>query len=159
MMSFPRPRSIILKDILARQHAANSARASEPNRIIAAGPPADSSIAREAWRDWHRFGFVVCPRQKTTCTELACGIGASCLAMRAIGLAGNGSPLKRRDRPLCGACNRQGRPCAVRVEPGKARCRFHGGLSTGPRTAEGKARIAEAQRRRWALFRERHGDV
>jgi hypothetical protein len=25
-----------------------------------------------------------------------------------------------------------------------------GGLSTGPRTAEGKARIAAAQRRRWA---------
>jgi hypothetical protein len=34
-------------------------------------------------------------------------------------------------------------------------CRFHGGLSTGPRTAEGKARIAEAQRRRWAMVRRR----
>src|SRR5215813_6348926 len=77
------------------------------------------------------------------------------LAMRAIGLAGDGSPLKHKDRPRCGARNRQGRPCAVRVEPGKARCRFHGGLSTGPRTAEGKARIAEAQRRRWAMVRRR----
>jgi hypothetical protein len=37
-----------------------------------------------------------------------------------------------------------------RSEPGKRRCRFHGGLSTGPRTAEGKVRIAAAQRRRWA---------
>ena len=27
---------------------------------------------------------------------------------------------------------------------GKKRCRLHGGLSTGPRTAEGKARIAAA---------------
>jgi ABC transporter substrate binding protein len=35
------------------------------------------------------------------------------------------------------------------------RCRFHGGLSTGPKTAEGKARIAEAQRRRWAAVRGR----
>jgi len=45
--------------------------------------------------------------------------------------------------------NRQGKPCAVKVEPGKRRCRFHGGLSTGPKTAAGRARIAEAQRRRW----------
>ena len=28
---------------------------------------------------------------------------------------------------------------------GKARCRLHGGLSTGPKTPEGKARIAAAQ--------------
>jgi len=35
---------------------------------------------------------------------------------------------------------------------GKARCRFHGGMSTGPRTAEGKARVVAAMlegRRRW----------
>jgi hypothetical protein len=42
----------------------------------------------------------------------------------------------------------------VRVELGKARCRFHGGLSTGPKTEAGRARIAEAQRRRWAAYRE-----
>jgi len=42
----------------------------------------------------------------------------------------------------------------VKVEPGKRRCRFHGGLSTGPKTSEGRARIAEAQRRRWNAFRE-----
>ena len=42
----------------------------------------------------------------------------------------------------------------MRVVPGKRRCRFHGGLSTGPRTMEGRARIAEAQRRRWRAFRD-----
>jgi hypothetical protein len=42
----------------------------------------------------------------------------------------------------------------VRVELGKARCRFHGGLSTGPKTEAGRARIAEAQRRRWRDYRE-----
>ena len=42
----------------------------------------------------------------------------------------------------------------VRVERGKARCRFHGGLSTGPKTEAGRARIAEAQRRRWQAYRE-----
>jgi hypothetical protein len=43
----------------------------------------------------------------------------------------------------------------VRVEFGKARCRFHGGLSTGPKTEAGRARIAEAQRRRWRAYREK----
>ena len=50
----------------------------------------------------------------------------------------------------CGARTRQGRPCLRRPVKGKARCPNHGGLSTGPRTEEGRARIAEAQRRRWA---------
>jgi hypothetical protein len=43
----------------------------------------------------------------------------------------------------------------MKAELGKARCRFHGGLSTGPKTEAGRARIAEAQRRRWRAFRER----
>lgn len=33
------------------------------------------------------------------------------------------------------------------------RGKFHGGMSTGAKTAEGRARIAEAQRRRWERFR------
>lgn len=42
---------------------------------------------------------------------------------------------------LCGARrHRDGNPCEARVEPGKRRCRFHGGRSTGPRTEAGKAR-------------------
>jgi hypothetical protein len=48
------------------------------------------------------------------------------------------------DQPRCGARTRRGEPCRLRVEPGKRRCRLHGGLSTGPRTPEGKARIAAA---------------
>jgi hypothetical protein len=61
---------------------------------------------------------------------------------------------RRKDRPRCGAKTRAGRPCGMRVEFGKARCRFHGGLSTGPKTEAGRARIAEAQRRRWRAYRE-----
>lgn len=49
----------------------------------------------------------------------------------------------------CGAQNREGRPCSNKALNGKRRCRFHGGLSTGPRTPEGRARIAAGQRRRW----------
>src|ERR1700751_3463183 len=62
---------------------------------------------------------------------------------------------RRKDRPRCGAKTRVGRPCRMRVEFGKARCRLHGGLSTGPKTEAGRARIAVAQRRRWRLYRER----
>lgn len=44
-------------------------------------------------------------------------------------------------RVVCGARrHRDGQPCQAKSEPGKRRCRFHGGRSTGPRTAEGKAR-------------------
>jgi hypothetical protein len=39
---------------------------------------------------------------------------------------------RRKDRPRCGAKTRAGRPCRMRVEFGKARCRLHGGLSTRP---------------------------
>ncbi|WP_282025582.1 helix-turn-helix domain-containing protein [Limimaricola cinnabarinus] len=58
-----------------------------------------------------------------------------------------------RLRVLCGAMTRKGLPCRLKSEPGRKRCKFHGGRSTGPRTAEGRARIAEAQRRRWAAYR------
>ena len=44
-------------------------------------------------------------------------------------------------RVTCGAKrHRDGQPCQALSEPGKRRCRFHGGRSTGPRTPEGKAR-------------------
>lgn len=56
-------------------------------------------------------------------------------------------------RVKCGAKTRKGSPCRLSSEPGKRRCKFHGGRSTGPRTAEGKARIAEAQRKRWQAYR------
>ena len=65
---------------------------------------------------------------------------------------------KREDRPRCGARTRRGDPCRALVvwpKGGKprARCRMHGGLSTGPRTAEGRERIAESNRRRAAARR------
>ena len=61
---------------------------------------------------------------------------------------------ERAQRPvLCGARTHKGQPCRNMSEPGRSRCKFHGGKSTGPRTAEGRARTAEAQRRRWAAWR------
>lgn len=51
---------------------------------------------------------------------------------------------KARDatrRVVCGARRRRdGLPCQAKSQPGKLRCKWHGGRSTGPRTDEGKAR-------------------
>ena len=44
----------------------------------------------------------------------------------------------------CGAKTRQGTPCQNPAIKDRARCKLHGGRSTGPRTAEGKARAAAA---------------
>jgi hypothetical protein len=45
--------------------------------------------------------------------------------------------------PRCGAKNRRGSPCQCPAMA-NGRCRIHGGLSTGPKTAEGIARIRRA---------------
>ena len=57
--------------------------------------------------------------------------------------------LPKRVRPRCGARTRRGTACLRRALD-NGRCRNHGGLSTGPKTAAGRQRISEAQRRRWA---------
>src|SRR5688500_4705222 len=110
-----RGRSNLLKRILARIAAGELAEQKELAERIQAGPPPGSLITREAWRSWHQYGFWCCSlHANRTCTDSACAIGASCLSLRAIGLAGDGSPLRHRDRPACGARNRQGRPCAMK---------------------------------------------
>lgn len=44
-------------------------------------------------------------------------------------------------RVRCGAKrHRDGLPCQALSVPGKKRCRFHGGMSTGPKTPEGRAK-------------------
>ena len=42
----------------------------------------------------------------------------------------------------CGAKTRAGTPCKLTSIYDNGRCKFHGGASTGPKTAEGKARAA-----------------
>ncbi len=46
---------------------------------------------------------------------------------------------------ICAAKTRSGAPCKKFPIAGKRRCRLHGGLSTGPKTHEGKKKIADAQ--------------
>ncbi len=60
---------------------------------------------------------------------------------------------KLNKRPLCGAKCRDGHACGARAvwlpgarSPRNGRCAVHGGLSTGARTPEGKARVLAAIR-------------
>lgn len=46
--------------------------------------------------------------------------------------------------PRCGAKTKlTGRPCKRRDIEANGRCKLHGGLSTGPKTIEGKTRSAQ----------------
>ena len=57
-------------------------------------------------------------------------------------------------RMKCKAQSRKGTPCRALSEPGKRRCKLHGGLSTGPKTFEGRASISKAQKKRREAWRE-----
>jgi hypothetical protein len=60
---------------------------------------------------------------------------------------------------LCGARTRAGGSCRCRALA-NGRCKFHGGMSTGPRTPEGRARSIAALRAgyvRWCA--RRHADT
>lgn len=61
-----------------------------------------------------------------------------------------------RRRVPCNAKTRRDSPCRNKSELGKKRCKFHGSMSTGPKTAKARERTAEAQRQRWAKWRDRN---
>jgi hypothetical protein len=60
------------------------------------------------------------------------------------GTLGDTVPTKR----ICGARNRRGEPCQCKKLHRGKKCRFHGGMSTGPRTEQGRLR-ALANLRYW----------
>ncbi len=85
-------------------------------------------------------------------------LGNNCTATRArYGVLLDGMaqvpPLIPRSLLQCGAKTRRGTPCRCRPVPGKRRCKFHGGMSTGPKTEAGKQRISIAQKHRWQDYR------
>ena len=56
----------------------------------------------------------------------------------------------QRDRKKrCGARTRTGKPCRALGTGRGGRCKNHGGMSTGPRTEEGRERCRQAALRRW----------
>lgn len=64
-----------------------------------------------------------------------------------------------RTKPRCGAKTRKGTPCRCKALP-SGRCRFHGGLSTGPVTAAGRRQSAKnLEKARAALADPRFAEV
>lgn len=56
---------------------------------------------------------------------------------------------------ICGARTRKGTPCQRLDLYRSGRCKLHGGLSTGPRSVDGKERAADNLRLRWSEPHER----
>ena len=95
---------------------------------------------------------VVLKRQALRSTVLAANYHRSLYwGMRRLQMAGRAKWWENR----CGAKTRKGTSCLRRPVPGKKRCLNHGGLSTGPRTPEGKARTLMALRAGWLAWREK----
>ena len=70
-----------------------------------------------------------------------------------IGLATRFGPEWEGQR--CGARTKAGTPCQRPAVKETGRCNRHGGKSTGPRTEEGRARIAAAQTTHGRLTKEK----
>ena len=51
-------------------------------------------------------------------------------------------PVRLPNNEFCGARTRRGTPCKRKDIYASGRCKLHGGLSTGPRTLEGKRKSA-----------------
>ncbi|WP_436174684.1 HGGxSTG domain-containing protein [Mesorhizobium sp. LjNodule214] len=138
-------------EIFAQQVIEDRRRAEAFAALVAAGPP-DCRIEQSQWELWCKHKQFVCPSEgkKYLCQDPDCYLGSRCQALNDKGLFGSGDPLPKNQRPTCGANTRAKSLCQMRVVPGKHRCRLHGGMSTGPKSPEGRERIAEAQRRRWA---------
>ena len=69
----------------------------------------------------------------------------------------------KSDRPRCGARCRDGHACQAQAVWDRTRgiirngrCRMHGGLSTGPKTPEGKRRSREGASKGGRISAERH---
>lgn len=101
-------------------------------------------------REWAKLtGLKWKPIDKAKSPAGHTGINTPLRAHARANDSGGNTPRSRQDRgnardghrELCGAKrHRDGQPCQARPEPGKRRCRFHGGRSTGPRTPEGMTR-------------------
>src|SRR6266536_6531852 len=69
-----------LRKVLPEREREEAAVPEVNERLISRGPPAGSGIPFEAWRSWHRYGFIACPASKLrhTCSDHCCRMGADC---------------------------------------------------------------------------------
>ncbi|MES1999320.1 MAG: HGGxSTG domain-containing protein [Pseudomonadota bacterium] len=54
---------------------------------------------------------------------------------------------------ICGARKKDGSPCRSKSLHRGGKCKFHGGLSTGAKTPEGRARAIAAMRAGWVRWK------
>jgi hypothetical protein len=87
--------------------------------------------------------------KRVSTPERACAIDLAGLPAWAMDLLKTHGHLPTHTRVPCGGRRRSdGQPCTALSVPGKRRCKWHGGCSTGPRTDEGKATVtANLQKR------------
>ena len=52
-----------------------------------------------------------------------------------------------------------GQPCQCKALYRGGRCRMHGGLSTGPKTVEGKAKALRVMREGWLRWQQKFADT
>ena len=60
---------------------------------------------------------------------------------------------RKKLKIICGTKNRKGLPCQCKLLLKGGRCKFHGRMSAGPRTEEGKKKSIEALRAGWLKWR------
>lgn len=116
-----------------------------------------------AWAVERMAGVIELPKKPATGWRLRSPWGRALEAQteaafiaRVLRLKARVDATTAKRRVICGAKTRKGTPCRCKSEPGKRRCKFHGGKSTGARTPEGLKRIRVAQRKRWAKWRAEH---
>lgn len=104
---------------------------------------------------WEKMGLL--PKAPTAALRLI----ARVLRVRISGRSGprrkkglhellTGFPEEKQVPEPCAARTRSGTKCRNYPVQGKRRCRLHGGLSTGPKTAEGRKKCANAAKEMWA---------
>lgn len=105
---------------------------------------------------WHNRRHSGPARQRLQGPSFGAALSFFQVSTRALGLVRN---FKIEDHmagssgPRCGARTRSGRACAAKALAESGRCRNHGGLSTGPRTAAGLRRMIEAKKAWWSAWR------
>lgn len=57
-------------------------------------------------------------------------------------------------KPCSAFARSTGKPCQAPGNGRGGRCKLHGGMSTGPKTEQGRERLRQAMRRRWLKRRQ-----
>ncbi len=126
------------------------------------GERTNSAVLDAILKEWAKLAGIEIQQEQRPMRSPMSSVGATGINNHGARVYDSGIPAwlmlpTKPERPTCGATrHRDGQPCESRPEPGKARCRFHGGRSTGPKTEEGRQR-ALANLRQNSISNQRDG--